>query len=363
MKVYIVMLALVTVFGFCAVWVPFTESNGVRNNLKLVRTKKPNTLFVWLVFFCLAFVAMFRYSVGMDFFAYFKKDNWANRFKEGDYSDPGFTVLAIICDTLFGVQSGALTIISAFITVAIFVFTIARSKENFAVSVLLFIFIGCFTGMFNGIRQYLATAIMFAGHRFIIDKKPIKWLLVVLLASTFHVTAILMFFVYFVANLNCNWKLVIMYLFIAIILLFAYEPLFNLVGALKQDEINTSDSYMTTAVNLLRVLVQCVPVMFLFFIKNSDINEDKETRFLLNICLLNAAIAVASMNSAYLARFWIYTSCFQILMYPKIFSKMKSRESLIFIIMLMFLYSIFWAYDIINATYVKDFHWVFKYIG
>ena len=362
MKVYIVMLALIMVFGFCAVWVPFTESNGVRNNLKLIRTKKPNTLFVWLVFFCLAFVAMFRYGVGTDFYNYYKTELWTNKFNEGEYLEPGFTLLAVLCKKIFGSQRGILTIISAFITITIFVFTIARSKENFAISVMLFIFIGCFTGMFNGVRQYLATAIMFAGHRFIINKKPIKWLLVVLLASTFHVTAILMFFVYFVANLNCNWKLVIMYLFIAIILLFAYEPLFNLVGALKQDEINTSDSYMTATVNMLRVLVQGVPVIFLFFIKKSDINEDKETRFLLNICLLNAAIAIASMNSAYLARFWIYTSCFQILMYPKIFSKMKSRESLIFIIMLMFLYSIFWIYDVLNAPLVRNFQWIFPYL-
>lgn len=362
MRVYLIMLVLVAVFGFCAVWTPFTEANGVKNNLKLVRTKKPNTLFVWLVFFCLAFVAMFRYKVGVDFFGYYRVEGWANKFNEGEFEEPGFTLLAVICKKLFGEQRGILTIASAFITVALFVFTIARNRENFAISVLLFVFVGCFTGMFNGVRQYLAAAIMFTGHRFIVDKKPIRWLLVVLLASSFHVTAILMFFVYFVCNLKCNWKLVFMYLVIAVVLLFAYEPLFNLVGALKQDEIDTTSSYMVTTVNALRVLVQCVPIMFLFFVKNDEINDDKEVRFLLNICILNAAIAVAAMNSAYLSRFCIYTSCFQILMYPKLFSKMRGRDGIIFVIMLLLLYSIFWAYDVINASTIKNFYWIFKYL-
>ena len=195
-----------------------------------------------------------------------------------------------------------------------------------------------------------------------IERKPIKWLIVVLIAASIHITAILMFFIYFVCNLKCSWKLVGVYFIIAVVLLFAYEPLFNLVGALKQDEVDTSDVYMSTQVNLLRVAVQCVPIVLLLFVNQDEINNDADTRFLFNICLLNAAIAIAAMNSAYLSRFCIYTACFQILMYPKILSKMRGNNRLLFTILLLLCYAIFWAYEVGNSASISNFRWIFNYL-
>ena len=271
-------------------------------------------------------------------------------------------MLPIICNFLFGGINGAITMGAALVTVGIFVFAIVKRAENFSLSIMLFILTGVFTGMFNGVRQYLATAILFAGHGFIIDKKPIKWLLVVLLASTFHITSILMFFVYFICNLKCSWTLVIMYLTLAFILLFTYEPLFELIGVLKQDEVNINDAYMSGSVNILRVAVQCVPLVLLLFLNKDKLNEDKEARFLFNICLLNAAIAIAAMNSPYLSRFWIYTSCFQILMYPKIFNKMGKEDRDLFILFLLFFYILFWLYEIANSSALNNFNWIFNYL-
>ena len=349
------MIVLVSIFSLMATQYSSTRENSVENSLKIVKAQKLDKIFVWLVFLCLAFVAAFRYGVGTDFFSYYNGDNWANKFEERDYSDPGFTLLALLCNIVFYSQKGALTLVSAVITVALFVFTIAKKQEDFPLSILLFIFVGCFTGMFNGVRQYLAAAILFAGHRFIIEKKPIRWFFVVLLASSFHITAILMFFIYFVCNLKCNWMLLI-----AIILLLAYEPLFHLVGALKQDEIDMNNAYMSGSVNKLRVAVQCVPILLLFFLNKDKINNDKEARFLLNICLLNAAIAIAAMNSPYFSRFCIYTSCFQIFMYPKVFSKMRKDDKNLFVVLLLFFYALFWGYEVLNSASLKNFNWIFS---
>jgi hypothetical protein len=356
------MFILVSVLSLMAIQYPSTIKDNTQKNLNSVKDQKNDKIFVWLVFLCIAFVAMFRYGVGTDFFSYYNGHNWINKFKKGDYSEPGFTLFSIVCSVLFGNINGAITIGAALVTVFLFIFTINKRAENFPLSIILFILTGVFTGMFNGVRQYLATAVLFAGHHFIIDKKPIKWLFVVLLASSFHVTAILMFFIYFVCNLKCNWTLVFMYLGMAIVLLFAYESLFNLVGALKQDEIDTNDAYMSSGVNKLRVVVQCVPILLLFFLNKDKINKDGEARFLLNICLLNAAIAVAAMNSPYLSRFWIYTSCFQVLMYPKIFNKMRRDDRDLFVVLLLFFYSLFWVYEILNAPSLRNFYWIFNYL-
>lgn len=329
---------------------------------KIIQEQKNNRFLVIMLFLILGFVAAFRYGVGTDFYAYYKTTNWSKNFDRQNYGNPGFTLFSIVCSWIFGGINGSITIGAAIVTVFIFVFTIAKNTNNLFVSIMLFIFTGIFTGMFNGVRQYLATAVLFAGHRFIIDKKPIKWLIVVLIASSIHITSILMFLFYFVCNLKCTWKLVFIYLVIAIILLFSYEPLFNLVGALNQDEANTSDVYMSSSVNILRVAVQCVPIVMLFFLDKEKLNEDKQTRFLFNICLLNAAIAIAAINSAYLSRFCIYTSCFQILMYPKIFEKMEKNNRFWFTLLLLIFYAIFWGYEVMNSTSIATFKWIFNYL-
>ena len=362
MTVYIVLLVLVAIFSYVAVKYSTVSTNNGSNNLSLEKEKKPHLFFVWLVFLCIAFVAMFRYGVGTDFYSYYKTANWADKFQRGEYNEPGFTIFSILCSFLFGGINGSVTMGAALVTVAIFIFTIYKRAENFSLSVILFILTGILTGMFNGVRQYLATAILFAGYGFIVDKKPIKWLLVVLLASTFHVTSILMFFVYFVCNAKCSWKLVVLYLTIALVLLVAYEPLFDLIGVLKQNEINTNDAYMLGGVSKLRIAVQCVPILMLLFLNKNKLNKDKEARFLFNICLLNAAIAIAAMNSPYLSRFWIYTSCFQILMYPTILNKMHKTDRDLFVMFLVFFYILFWLYEILNASALSNFNWIFNYL-
>ena len=326
------------------------------------RISKDKRIVAFLRFFLLAFVAAFRYWVGTDFRSYYRTSGWAEKFSHGDYSDPGFTLFAMFSSFLFQGKNGALTICAAIITAALFVFTIIKRSENITISLLLFIFVGCFTGMFNGVRQYLATAILFAGFHFVQEKKLLKWAVVVAIATTIHVTAILMFFVYFACNVKCNWITITAYFIFAIIMLYLYEPLFNLVGALKQEEIDTDIEAITRQVNILRVLVQCVPFMMFFFVGQDKINEDVDCRVLFNVCLLNAALAIASVNSVYFARFYIYTMCFQTLMYPTVLSKVSKNDRSIFIALLLFFYGIFWLYETTKSSSLNNFQWIFKYL-
>ena len=73
--------------------------------------------------------------------------------------------------------------------------------------------------MYNIGRQFLALAIVFAGTKEIVDRKPVKYLIYVLLATLFHSTAILTLFLYlygFAASEQHKYrKLINMLLFLA----------------------------------------------------------------------------------------------------------------------------------------------------
>ena len=66
----------------------------------------------------------------------------------------------------------------------------------------LFVYIasGIYTVSMNGIRQSLAAAIIFAATKYILDGNFKKFLLVILLASTIHQTALIFIPIYFIVR-------------------------------------------------------------------------------------------------------------------------------------------------------------------
>ena len=65
-------------------------------------------------------------------------------------------------------------------------------------SIALFVLLGTWQGSFNGVRQYLAAAIIFAGHSLILNRRFKLFLLVVLMAALFHISALVCLAFYFV---------------------------------------------------------------------------------------------------------------------------------------------------------------------
>ncbi len=66
------------------------------------------------------------------------------------------------------------------------------------------IYMGNFYGFFSitGTRQTIATAILLWSYKFIIEKKFIKFVILVLIASLFHVTALVFILLYFISEIK-----------------------------------------------------------------------------------------------------------------------------------------------------------------
>lgn len=86
------------------------------------------------------------------------------------------------------------------IVVCLYMITIKRISINYLVSVFVFITFGFYTFFFNGLRQGVAMAICFFGLPYLIEKRIIPYFLVVLTASMFHVSALVMVPMYFLVN-------------------------------------------------------------------------------------------------------------------------------------------------------------------
>lgn len=321
---------------------------------------KTKNLFVLVAAAVLIFTSGFRYWVGTDFGAYYYQSSvskYIERLGVRTLYEPGTGVLAWVA-SLFYSGDGSLTFAAALVTISLYVRTISKYSSWFLISMLLFIFAGAWHGSFNGVRQYLAAAVLFAGHRFILDRKLGKWLAVVVIAGLFHTTAYAMVFWYFVATRKLDGKQIILVLGIALIGLFSYDRVFDLVELYKDTEMNLQNPYLISEVNRLRILVHWVPFIFFLFTRRY-LKMTKETNFYLNMVFLDAALMTAAMNSTYFGRVGIYTGYFQLIAWPIMLKALVPRDRRVVAALMILLYGIYWYVEVSGGSALRNFRWVF----
>ena len=149
------------------------------------------------------FFSLRNYTVGTDTIEYVRA------FSDGQYTSSIFEfrrdvepalqwityIISSYTDNYFW-----LFIFCGLITVPVYLFFFRMYSTNYILSVFLFIALGTYTFMFNGLRQGIAIAITVIATVFMINCKFIYYLLGCLLASLFHISALLMIPFYFFVN-------------------------------------------------------------------------------------------------------------------------------------------------------------------
>lgn len=93
-----------------------------------------------------------------------------------------------------------LFLLTSILIVPLYMVTIKKLSINYYYSVFIYITFGFYTFLFNTVRQAIALAILFYGIKFFLEKKLIKYLAVVLIASLFHISAWVMIPFYFIVH-------------------------------------------------------------------------------------------------------------------------------------------------------------------
>lgn len=204
----------------------------------------------------------------------------------------------------------------------------------------------------SGIRQVLALAILLFSYSYILEKRPAPFVFLVLLATTFHYTAILFLIAYPVANVKFNQDsshrvlrafaivLVVMGVF------FAFDPLLQFALSLFPkyryyigSSVFVSEPnlaiFLRTAVYLLMLLVPRIMSGKTGF--PNGVNADDMTRF----SLCNILLSIVSMNASVLGRLCVYFSPFAIIQYANSVNELEKSSSVIVVILSLILLFIF----------------------
>ena len=144
-----------------------------------------------IVVLMLTFVAGFRaYSVGTDTIGY------AKAFSESLYigavaKDPAFEVISEIL--LHIIDSPTFLFVAyGFAIYYLIITAFWRMRENISFTCAVFCFFALyFFQTMNGLRQFIAVAIAFYASKYLIEKRYVKYCLLVFIASLFHISALI----------------------------------------------------------------------------------------------------------------------------------------------------------------------------
>lgn len=258
----------------------------------------------------------------------------------------GFDLLMIIFKTFisqnYHVWLMFLAIVSGVCVAVIF----WKYSINYYYTVFLFMAMTTFTWLMNGIRQFLAAAIIFACTPLLEKKKWFLYCLVVVLCATIHGSCLIMLPIcFFVQGKPWTRKTLMILVGVCLVLIFTSQFTSIMDSMLEETKWATmSEDYISDdGVNPLRVLVYSVPVVLAFIGKTRLKDEPVCVDIFTNMSIFTVALYAIGMvtNGLMLGRMPIYTQMYGYILLPYIIERcfnVKSRRILYWLSIICYLF-------------------------
>ena len=257
-------------------------------------------------------------------------DGWT-MIKTSEY--PGFLLFQIIVRQLSGGSERVCRAAIAFVHVLPIMLVLRRYSDDFLLSYFIFIS-SCLhlSWMMNGIRQFMAVTIIFGATPWIIQKKYFRVILVILIASTFHRTALFMIpVIFFAQGETWDWKTIIFSAF-AIIMAYLFSRNISLFDNFA-NSVGYSIEYARQGgddgANPLRVLINSLPMIISFLIRYKIRNENNPViKVCTNMSVITAGTYLVAMVTSGImtGRMPIYTSLYNLILLPHVLRSLFTEK-------------------------------------
>lgn len=271
--------------------------------------------------------------------------------------DKGFSALSGLIKCIFGSNDVVYFFILATIQAAILVTIYRKYSTNYLLSIFLFVASTDYLSwMFNGVRQFTAVTIIFASTKFMLEKKWVPTILMILLASTMHQSALLMIPIVIIVQGKAWNKRTVLFLIAALVAVTFVDQFTSILDDMMQE---TQYANMVTdwtlwgddGTNAFRVLVYSVPTILSFIgLKYIHYEDDPIINFCANMSIVSTGLYIISMftSGIFIGRLPIFASLYNYILLPweidHMFTKKSSRIMGLFMIVA---YLLFYWYQVV----------------
>jgi hypothetical protein len=204
------------------------------------------------------------------------------------------------------------TSVLALIGVGYFIY---KNSNNVVFSLYLFVSLYLYFFSFNGIRQAIAISIIVSGFHLIRERSLFKYLIIVLIASFFHVTAILMLGIYFVYGIRINKRNTSIILIFFFLLYFLLEPIINTILMNITSLSYLADKQLFEGSGLLFPLISLSVLALLLFVRLTE-EPNKYFDYLILMVLFSFFVSIISLQVSLILRINYYLMIFYIIAIP-----------------------------------------------
>ena len=347
---YILILMWVGIIGILTVLAPELVYRTELMNGEKVRRVTP--LFAVMAVLPLVVWAGFRGNVG-DTAAYMQafrempsSISGISNYMDGITKDHGFYFVSALIKCLIGNRNTVYFIIGAFVQCFLLFRIYRKYSSSYVVSLFLFIASTDYISwIFNGMRQFVAVTITIACFPWIIEKKYVRAIIVILIASLFHQSALLVIpFVFIVQGKAWNKKTILFILAVIVAVIFAdrfTDILDNMLAETQyQNVVSDWEQFQDDGTNILRVLVYSIPaILSLIGLRYIRKEDNPVISICTNMSIASAGFYVVSMftSGIFIGRLPIYFSLYSYILLPWEVKHMFTKRStqIIYLVMVV----------------------------
>lgn len=327
----------------------FIYKNVFKNTEIILKIER---LHITICFILLFFVSAFRGDFSTDYKSYynmfqsFNTLTFAEIFSINFYLnviESGYAMLNVIINYFTNNAIWLFVVSSVTILLPIYKSILLESNIKW-LSILLFLIIGNYFDSFNIMRQIMAASIVFAGSNYLYKRNYHKYVIFVLIASLFHVTAIFMSIFYFLLILKPRKISGVIYFIFGLLLFVFMEEITRLIDLYLFNGYYYS-SYSgigMSSISLYNAIVPFAVGMFTLIFRKYLNQDSIKHRVWFNGTLLWVLFELLSIKLFLITRISTFFSPFMYLLVPAIISNLKDTRlkiaSIIQIVGLLLLY-------------------------
>lgn len=347
-------LAIVFICSFIARY--YTTPIPVSITLPVVR---PSKSLILIALLSVILVAGLRANIGDTYF-------YKHAFEVSEYNwneiegqkNVGFWLLQKFIKSYSSDPQLLLLTIAAITNILIFI-GFYKYSRLFELSTYVYITGGMYLVSMNGMRQVFTAAILFAGTKYLMQRNWIKYLLLVLFASSFHESALILVPIYFFVRYKAWSKATIVLLLFAVLIVVGFDQFSSILfSAIEETQYGHYKDFQEGGANIIRVAVNAVP-LFIAYLGRDRLREIfPESDYIVNMSLLGFAFMLISSQNWIFARFALYFIPYQILLVSWIVKLFKEREQRLVYFGILVCYFLYYYYESVislNIIYRSDY--------
>lgn len=292
-------------------------------------SKVKNLVFVMIAFTQLFIIMAFRKQIGYDYNMY--AVGFRNMARSGfdvlSYKDwePGFVIFTKLLGMINIMDYQWYMVILSIIAIVPAALFIYKNSEAPWISTILYVNMFLFFMSMNFLRQMIALSLLMLAWHFMKKNKFILFAVIIIIASFFHQTVLIMLPAYFLVKIKPGIKELIIYAFILLWFYTASTNLIDLVTTFYHEEYNNSIFIKQGVAAVYSILPVFITAAAFVLVKAGTINLTNENKYLINLALIGTIMMITMSKHSIIERFSYYFIPAMILAAPMMFKALQAK--------------------------------------